>query len=90
MELQTVYTLRSSLIWVCIVCPDLSVRKLKIITVAEIQLLYYFFTLEGGKIKAERIACTSFDRNTFIKTEANTMKSIKQLLWKALSQDNYL
>ena len=35
-EWQTVQTLISSLIWVCTVCPDLSVRKLRIITVVTV------------------------------------------------------
>ena len=50
-ELQTVYTLirllltdcsRSSLIWVCTVCPDLSVRKLRIITADVCDNAYVF------------------------------------------------
>ena len=35
-EWQTVQTLISSLIWVCTVCPDMSVRKLRIITVVTV------------------------------------------------------
>ena len=31
---------RSSLIWVCTICPDLSVRKLKVITVFRIYTVY--------------------------------------------------
>ena len=34
---------RSSLIWVCTVCPGIYVRKLRIITVAEFQDLIYSF-----------------------------------------------
>ena len=32
---------RSSLIWVCTVCPDLSVRKLRVITVSSLLNLYF-------------------------------------------------
>ena len=45
-------TARSSLIWVCTVCPDLSVRKLSIITVSLVLIFLIWqliFILIGGK-----------------------------------------